>query len=84
MFFIKKKPNPIKERTMSYFSEEYRNKLIQEHKLVVTTINRLTERYKQYAVNNTGDAISVALTKLRGEKAEIEAKIDVLDEFLNG
>jgi hypothetical protein len=85
MIFIRHRKSQKKEKevNMEYFSTEYKDKLLNEHKLVTTTISRLTQRYPLYAANHTGEAISLALTNLRGRKVELEGMIDVLDEFLN-
>jgi len=85
-FFKRKtKTNPIKEKSMSnYFSEEYLQKLINEHKLVCACITQFTDRYKQYAASHGADAMTAAHTALRAQKVELELKIDVLQEFLRG
>ncbi len=67
---------------MEYFSQEFLDKLVNEHKLVSASITQLTDRYKQYAPFHGADAMTAALTSLRGQKVELEAKIDVLNEFL--
>lgn len=69
---------------MQYFSEEYRDKLVNEHKLVSTAIVRITDGYKQYAPHHTGDAIAAAHTSLRARKVELEVMIDVLNDHLHG
>ncbi len=69
---------------MTYFSEEYRQKLVNEHKLVSACITQFTDRYKQYAAFHGADAMTAAHTTLRAEKVALELKIDVLDEFLRG
>ena len=67
---------------MEHFSQEFLNKLVNEHKLVNASIHQLTDRYKQYLQAHSPDALTAALTSLRGEKVVLEAKIDVLGEFL--
>ena len=67
---------------MEHFSQEFLDKLINEHKLVNASIHQLTDRYKQYLQAHSSDALTAALTTLRGEKVVLEAKIDVLGEFL--
>lgn len=67
---------------MEYFSQEFLDQLINEHKLVNASIHQLTDRYKQYVQAHSPDALTAALTTLRGKKVELEAKIDVLSEYL--
>jgi len=67
---------------MEYFSQEFLDQLINEHKLVNSSIHQLIDRYKQYLPAHGADAMQAALTSLRGKKVELEAKIDVLGEFL--
>lgn len=70
---------------MKQFSEEYLESLINEHKLVAASIIRLSDPASGaavYARNHNHDTIVLAITQLRAKKVELEAKIDVLREFL--
>lgn len=70
---------------MKHFSEEYRDKLINEHKLVSASINRLTTTdYPRQARAHGADTIHAAVQNLKAKKVELEAQIDVLNEFLEG
>jgi len=79
---FKRKPKQIQDNHMEYFSQEFLDQLINEHKLVNASIHQLTDRYKQYVQAHSPDALTAALTTLRGKKVELEAKIDVLSEYL--
>jgi hypothetical protein len=81
--FRRKLSKPIQDKHMEYFSQEFLTKLINEHKLVNASIHQLTDRYKQYLQAHSPDALTAALTSLRGKKVELEAKIDVVGQFLN-
>lgn len=70
---------------MQHFSEEFRQKLINEHRLVSASIARLGEiEYAKYARAHGYDAAALALTNLKARKVELEVQIDVLTDFLHG
>jgi len=70
---------------MKQFSEEYRDKLINEHKLVSASINRLTtEDWPRQARAHGADVCAAAVSNLKAKKVELEVQIDVLNEFLTG
>lgn len=70
---------------MQYFSEEYREKLINEHKLISASISRLVEiEYAKYARAHGADIVTLAVSNLKARKVELEAHIDVLTDFLRG
>lgn len=70
---------------MQHFSDEYLQSLINEHKLVSASIKQLIEnRYQLYARTHGADTVSAAASNLRTRKVELEAQIDVLNDFLKG
>jgi hypothetical protein len=70
---------------MKHFSEEYMQSLINEHKLVSASVTQLLEtRYQWYARQHGADVVAAAASNLRIRKVELEAQIDLLDEFLKG
>jgi len=70
---------------MQQFSDEYRQKLINEHKLVSTSITRLTTTdWPRQARQHGADVVGAAVSNLKAKKVELEAQIDVLSEFLDG
>jgi hypothetical protein len=82
--FFQRQPTK-KEISMEHFSNEFRDKLIAEHKLTSAAINTLlTAASGKYNGRVGLDIVTAAVYKLKVEKLELEAKIDVLDEFLNG
>lgn len=74
---------------MDYFSEEYRQKLISEHKLIKASLHRLMGNFEYggYAglkMNAHGQAaMEAAISQLRADQIMLEAKIDTLTEYLN-
>jgi hypothetical protein len=84
LFRRKKKPDINKEKLMQYFSEEYLEKLINEHKLVQASINRIQQRAQLYRRENQISILDQALVNFRVRKVELEVQIDELREFLNG
>jgi hypothetical protein len=73
-----------KEELMEHFSEEYLARLVNEHKLVSTTITHLTSQgiYTQKARQHGIDAMTLCVSNLKAKKVELEGMIDVLTEFL--
>lgn len=69
---------------MQYFSQEYLEKLVNEHKLVQASINRLTQKNAIYRRENSIPIMDNALSNFRTRKLELEVQIDELTEFLNG
>lgn len=68
---------------MKYFSEEYKEKLQNEHKLVAAAITRLTTvDYPRQARSHGVDVVTAAVSNLKTRKLELEVQIDVLNEFL--
>jgi hypothetical protein len=68
---------------MDMFSVEYKQKLVNEHKLVVASINQLNERRHMYVQNHTIGFYDAAVAELKKDKIILEAKIDVLSDFLD-
>lgn len=74
---------------MQHFSQEYKDKLIAQHKLVAIAISRLTGQgdYSGYAKNKINthgiSAVDAAILQLRAEKLILEAQIDSLSDFLD-
>jgi hypothetical protein len=69
---------------MQYFSHDYYNQLVNEHKLIAASIAKLQDAPQYYMrQNNTAMAIEAALQNMLARKVELEIKIDVLGEFLN-
>lgn len=71
---------------MKHFSHEYREHLINEHKMISASIVRLTDPQHgamQYARAHGHDAVAAAASNLKTRKVELEAQIDLLTEFLN-
>lgn len=81
--FRRKKPEPQKEKLMQYFSEEYLEKLVNEHKFLQASINRLRKHSALYAqdVSNV-PLIATALNNFYVRKLELEVQIDELRDFL--
>lgn len=71
---------------MQYFSEEYKDKLVNEHKLLTGSINFMQHpgNYAKYVRTHGVDLASAALNDMRIKKVQLEAKIDTLIEFLDG
>ena len=67
---------------MQHFSHEYLEKLIAEHRIVSATMNKLST--SQVYVRNHGAAVASAIDNLKVKRIELEAMIDVLQEYLNG
>ena len=68
---------------MQYFSEEYRQQLINEHKLISASIAQLSDiGYARYARSHGVDTIIAALSQLKTKKVELEAMIDVINEYV--
>ena len=69
---------------MQHFSQEFLEKLVNEHKLVSTSLTHLQGQgsYNQKARQHGIDAVVLAVTNLKARKVELEAMIDVLTEFL--
>jgi hypothetical protein len=77
--------NKQKEKLMQHFSEEYRQSLINEHKLISVAIAQLVDTgYGKYARTHGVDAVQGAASKMRIRKVELEAMIDVLTDFIHG
>ena len=68
---------------MEHFSNEYRDKLVAEHKLVSAAIAHMKAELPAYSRRHEGAAINAALFNLNARKAELEAYIDVLTAYLN-
>lgn len=68
---------------MKQFSEEYRDKLINEHKLVSASITQITtHEWNRYARAHGAEVASAAVSNLKARKVELEAQIDVINEYL--
>ena len=75
-------PPPEKEpHLMQHFSREYFQSLHDEYRLIVAAINELQNgKYtREHSLNHVG----MALDELRKQRVMLEAKINVLHEFLN-
>lgn len=71
---------------MIHFSEEFLTSMINEHKLISASLGKINQvgEYKRYANSNGTPSVDGAISNLRARKVELEIKIDVLSEFLNG
>lgn len=71
---------------METFSPEYLKNLQDEHKFTRATITELSsgKHIRMYVNDNGVGAVDSALAILQAKKVELEAKINVLNEFLNG
>jgi citrate synthase len=78
------KRKPKKEKHMDYFSDEFRNKLIAEHKLIAASIARIETEQHIYAQRHHLSSIANAISNLKARKIELEAQIDVLEDYLHG
>lgn len=80
-----KRPSKERKKLMQHFSAEYRDQLINEHKLVSATIAHLRTGgiAHQKARAHGQDAYALALNNLSAKKVELEGMIDVLSEFLD-
>jgi hypothetical protein len=70
---------------MDYFSQEYVDRLVAEHRLVVATKDRITSAHRTHLMSGDGlkAATSMdAISKLQSEQVVLETKIDILREFL--
>lgn len=84
MFKIFKR-NKKEKKDMKHFSDEYREKLQNEHKLVSASITHLTTSgWPRFARAHGADVVTAAVSNLKVRKVELEAQIDVLTEFLDG
>lgn len=79
-----KRNTQTRKQLMQYFSQEYLEKLVNEHKLVQASINRLTQKNAIYRRENSIPIMDNALSNFRTRKLELEVQIDELTEFLNG
>ncbi len=69
---------------MEKFSKEYLNDLIAEHKLVSASINHIAQvQPAKFYRTHGADAVSLALQNLNSKRVQLEAMIDVLDEYIN-
>lgn len=76
---------PILEKHMQHFSEEYLNKLVAEHKMVSASLARLKgPEFNAYARSHTADQVNSAIYNFSVQRVELEAKIDVLRDYLQG
>ena len=78
-----RKPKSSKGKSMDFFSNEYRNTLVDEHKLVSTAIAHVESKYAQYSPHHPPQAIANAIASMRAKKVELEVKIDILSDYLN-
>ena len=70
---------------MDYFSVEYRDKLMNEHRLISAAhahLHRRPLRPEERQSQFVAQAREIAVSNLLAKKLEIEAMIDVLTEFL--
>lgn len=83
--FLKKQKLIEIPKHMEIFSHDYKDKLIAEHKLVSASIAHMSSPYvfANFARVHGNDVCVESLTNLRVQKVQLEAKIDVLSEFLN-
>jgi hypothetical protein len=82
--FTRKKKTPERKQLMQHFSQEYLQSLVNEHKLIQASINRLTQRRAFYVRENSVSVMDKALDNFRVRKMELEVQIDELNEFLHG
>jgi len=81
-----KKPKPIEiPKHMELFSHDYKDKLVAEHRLVSAAIAHMSNPhvFTNFARTHGNDVCVESLTNLRVQKVQLEAKIDVLSEFLD-
>ena len=81
---LKKQPPP-KERHMQLFSREYLDALIAEHRLVSASIAHIQApaNYNRFVRTNSYDSVALAISTLTAKRVELEAKIDVLNDYLD-
>jgi len=68
---------------MQYFSHEKLEQLVAEHKLLSATINHMTDRFAHFSQQHSAQIANESLIKMRVRRAEIEAQIDVLGDYLS-
>jgi len=79
------KSNTHKEKHMNHFSQEFCDKLIAEHKLISASIANLQgPSYSRQIRVHSQTVVDSSLFNLRTKKVELEAMIDVLQDYLNG
>ena len=76
---------PRKESHMQVFTKEYLDQLIAEHKLVSASIAHIQTggNYARFVRNHSQDAVAAGLGALMAKRVELEAKIDVLQDYLD-
>jgi hypothetical protein len=80
-----KEKTPKKESHMEMFSLEYRDKLVAEHKLISASIGHLQgDHMARFMHRHQSDPVRGALASMKVRKVELEAQIDVLNDFLTG
>lgn len=67
---------------MDYYSTEYRDKLIAEHRIIVAMLERASEKYIYYRQRTSVPIVEGVMLDLKTKKFELELRIDVLTEFL--
>jgi hypothetical protein len=78
------KKEPIKEKHMQHFSQEYVETLIAEHRMVSAAVALIKNEYPKRTREHGALAVDAALGKMYARKVELEGYIDVLQEYLNG
>ena len=70
---------------MKHFSQEYLERLQNEHRLVTAALINLKNNPRKYLgdVTRLISHIDEAVNKLESERVVLESKIDILNEFLN-
>lgn len=83
--FAKFKTTPKRKTLMKHFSQDYLEHLQNEHRLTTAALINLRNNYRKYLVDNRTHAhIETTVNELEHKRIELESKIDVLTDFLNG
>lgn len=72
---------------MKFFTQEYLDSLVAEHKLITATLNRMTQNSANaamYASRYGASAFDTTRTNMISKKLELEVKIDELMDYFNG
>lgn len=83
--FSKLKSKSKRRTLMKHFSQEYLEHLQNEHRLTTASMINLRNNYRKYLSDGRNHThIEHAINQLEFKRVDLESKIDVLTDFLNG
>lgn len=74
----------IQEKHMQHFSEEYKDKLVAEHRLISAALLKIAGTdHPRLCQQHGQSSVLGAISNLKSRRVELEGMIDVLNEHLN-